>query len=541
VPLPGLLMMIGERVEHPQFGPGTVVAAYRGGNEWLVRFDSRLQFRRPRREFVGQADSGRMSRTPASGGPSSPGVPESLLDAASHSRPQAVSQSLAQAQASSQARFAVRELPQPLPSSRLETRRLIEALRFGVAPAAHLRELTIGLEAERTSVIAGLNRAHEMGGAVRAVLGEYGYGKSHLVELTAQEALARNFLVADASLDLLELPPHRAFDIYSELLHNLRTPGTDEKGLRPLLQRADKLGLKTKLREMTPVEPDPLVLTLDVVADTASLRQQAAWLNWLMGGRRVRLMNKATPKGMKFPSIYKVGHNARQIAYLLGGISALARLVGYSGLCVLVDEAESYSLLKAQQRPKAGLFFAAMIHAATSGHPGQRQETIQADALPQHRLREYPATFGAGQSLFFLFAVTRSENQLPLEEWLAPDEIVSLDPHPSPREIGEFLRRVQDYHAQAYGYRPGERQERLPGAAARHLSQAMKQARLSIRALVRLSVELFDLAYLYPEIEVGEVVEELGMLLETTGLETSGRETTGPETSGAEDADHGPS
>jgi hypothetical protein len=59
-----------------------------------------------------------------------------------------------------------------------------------------------------------------------------------------------------------------------------------------------------------------------------------------------------------------VGHNGRQIAYLLSGISVLARLAGYSGLGVLIDEAESYSLLAAYQRPKADEFFSALIYAA---------------------------------------------------------------------------------------------------------------------------------------------------------------------------------
>lgn len=464
--------MIGERVEHPSYGPGIVLAAYRSGSEWLVRFESGLRFRRPRQEFQGQAEAARSA---------APIVP-------------------------------ARAAQPPMEPSQLETRNLVEALRFGVAPAAHLRELTIGLAAERASVIAGLNQSHETGGAVRAVLGEYGYGKSHLVELSAQEALARGFLVAPASLDLLELPPHRAFDIYRELLHNLRTPDSAELGLGPLLRRAGKLGLSGRLRQVSQLDLDPLLLTLNVLADNPSTRQQAAWQSWLMGGRRTRLMNKATPKDLKFPTIYKVGHNARQIAYLLGGISVLARLAGYSGLCVLIDEAESYSLLKSQQRPKAGLFFAALIHAATAEYAATGDDDrspIREDALPQHRLRNYPATYGAGQSLFFLFAVTRSENQLPLEEWLSPDEIVQLDPHPSAQEIGEFLQRLQGYHGQAYGYRPGERHEQLNGAAAQQLSLAMERRKLSIRGLVRLSVDLFDLAYLYPDYRPSELIAEL--------------------------------
>ncbi len=116
-----------------------------------------------------------------------------------------------------------------------EARNLVEALRVGVAPAQHVSELTIGLEEERASLIAGLNEAHAQGGAARAILGDYGFGKSHIVELTSQEALERNFLVATASLDLGELPPHRAFDIFGSLMRSLRYPDTDEQGIGPLL------------------------------------------------------------------------------------------------------------------------------------------------------------------------------------------------------------------------------------------------------------------------------------------------------------------
>ena len=462
--------MIGERVDHPTFGPGTVVAAFRGGSEWLVRFESGLRFRRARQEFVGEVEA---PRRPAPS-PTPPSV-----------RP-------------------------PLQQSRFETRRLVEALRFGVAPAAYLRQLTIGLAAERASVTAGLNRSHELGGAVRAVLGEYGYGKSHLLELSAQEALSRGFLVGRASLDLLELPPHRAFDVYREVLHDLRTPGSEEQGLGPLLRRAEKLELSGRLREVAGLASDPLLLALDALAASPFGRQRAAWQSWLMGGRRTRLMHPATPQGVKFPTIYKVGHNARQVAYLLGGISVLARLAGYSGLCVLIDEAESYSLLRAQQRPKAGLFFAALIHAATAAAVGTDRSPIREDALPQHHLRDYPVSYGSGQSLFIMFAVTRSENQLPLDAWLAPDEIVELDPHPSAHEITEFLRRLQGFHGQAYGYPTDERHDLLCRGGAETLALAVERRQLSIRGLVRSSVDLFDLAYLYPDRNADELLAELG-------------------------------
>jgi hypothetical protein len=287
--------------------------------------------------------------------------------------------------------------PDPMPQSQMEARQLIESLRVGIAPAQHVAELTLNLRPERESLIQALNQAHQQGGAVRAVVGEYGYGKSHMVELATQEALARNFLVGTVSLDLLELPPHRGFAIYREALRHLRYPDTDERGLGPLLEKTAVSPRPSAIcKTCLPDPTDPLVIGLQAFAGTASSRQRKAWQEWLMGGRRVKIMNKGVPRGVKFPSIYKIGHNARQMAYLLTAVSALARLGNYSGLCLLVDEAESYSLLRPYQRPKASLFFQAVIYAALR----QNQDKIDEAQFPQHRWRSYPLATTRGSPSF---------------------------------------------------------------------------------------------------------------------------------------------
>ena len=308
--------MIGEWVEHPQYGRGQVVALFRNGTEWMVRFESGLRFRRPRQEFNGRQE-GAMTATP-------PGLPTAP----------------------------------PMPRTQMEARQLIEALRVGIAPAQHVRELTIGLAAERASLAGALNKAHQSGGGVRAVVGDYGFGKSHIVELTAQEALTRNFLVAATSLDLLELPAHRAFDIYGALLRNLRYPNNDERGLRPLLDAAlEHPRARQQLKEIAAVIPDPLTVTVEAMHSTTASRQRQGWVEWLLSGRKGKTLGNPLPRGVKFPTLYRSGSNDRQIAYLLSGVSVLARMLGYSGLCLLIDEAESYSLLRARQRAQADLFF----------------------------------------------------------------------------------------------------------------------------------------------------------------------------------------
>jgi hypothetical protein len=263
--------------------------------------------------------------------------------------------------------------------------------------------------------------------------------------------------------------------------------------------------LREGLNDLAPVENDPLVVAATALSSTTSSRQRTAWENWLMGGRRVTLMNRATPRGIRFPSIYRVGNNARQIAYLLSGVSVLARLAGYSGLCILIDEAESYSLLNAYQRPKASLFFGGVIRAAL----GENGAGLDEANLPQHRFRDYPLSYGERQSLFFLFTVTRSDNRMPLEDWLDEAQILELDPHHSPQEIGHFLEGVMNYHAHSYGYEPDERQRQIRRGAAEHLALGMRNARLSIRGVVRLAVELYDLLYLHPDYSAAALLDEL--------------------------------
>lgn len=460
--------MIGEFVEHPTYGRGHVVALYRNGAEWMVRFENGLRFRRPRQEFNGQQEPEMKPALP---------VPIPMAE--------------------------------PMSRTQFEARALVETLRVGIAPVQHIQELTIGLVDERASLTAGLNRAHQSGGAVRAVVGDYGFGKSHIVELTIQEALKRNFLVATASLDLIELPPHKAFDIYGALLRQLRYPNNDERGPGPLLEAAVELPrARQQLQELATVKPDPLLATLEALTGPLGVRQRQAWLQWLMGGRRSEALNKSMPRGFKLPSIYRQGNNARQLAYLLNGLSVLARLVGYSGLCLLIDEAESYALLRTSQREKADLFFQALIYSALQA----TQAHIQPDDLPQHHVRDYPLIYGGRQSLFFLFTVTRSDNRMPLEKWLDPEHVIELDPHHSAQEIGQFLQQIMGYHAQSYGYEPGERQGQIRRGAAEVLALAMRNHNLSIRGVVRLAVELYDLLYLYPDYSAAMLLDELRTL-----------------------------
>lgn len=108
--------MIGEMVQHPVYGQGQIMAVFRNGTEWMVRFANGLRFRRPRQEFNGQQGDGLEPK--------------------------------------------IAPLPTiaPMPRTQFEARQLVETLRVGIAPVQHIQELTIGLLVERASLSTGLKR-----------------------------------------------------------------------------------------------------------------------------------------------------------------------------------------------------------------------------------------------------------------------------------------------------------------------------------------------------------------------------------------------
>jgi hypothetical protein len=309
-------------VLHPQLGAGKLLKTYMGGYEWEVIFDSGRRFRLPAREFMAESVSAWQATPSAS---------------------------------SFAPRLAMLETDQ------FRARQTLEALRLGIVPVQDVETLTIGLEAERVSLDRALARSKERGGDVMAVIGDYGYGKSHFVELAARRALRENCLVAVASLDLVEVPPGKANEIYKVLIHSLRYPDSQKRGLGPLIDKALATpGIVEQFVARSPREKDcPLGAALTALADCGSQSAYDDIVAWVGGQIKPTRELKSCLK--RPPRLYLTGEIARQYSYLLTAISVLATLVGYSGLAVLIDESEHYSL-RATQRGRADAFFKALIY-----------------------------------------------------------------------------------------------------------------------------------------------------------------------------------
>lgn len=459
-----------QTVYHPLLGSGILLKTYMGGVEWEVQFDSGHHFRLPAREFSEESRAARQN------GPTTSPLP------------------------------AYRTV---LETDQFRARQTLEALRVGIVPLQDAETLTIGLEAERVTLDRVFQRSQERSGDVLAVIGDYGFGKSHFIELAARRGLRDNFVIAGASLDLVEVPPSRAHKIYEALVASLRYPDTHQRGLRPLLQKA--LAHPNAISEFVRLCPReakdcPLASALLALQDCPSESAFEGIVQWLSGRAKASAQMKTCLK--KPPRLYVAGETARQYSYLLTGISLLSTLVGYSGLAVMIDESEHYSLLRPAQRERADSFFKAMIISALGLNNGR----IDARGIPENPRVEYPIMFASEPHLLFLFALTESAERMPVGTWLAPSQIIRLDDRFIEKDIREFFVTLLRYHALAYTYvYPSSREgyaeivDSVPGM----LSRSLGQHRINLRELIRTAVTVCDMFYLYADYVADALLADL--------------------------------
>ncbi len=457
-----------QTVYHPQFGAGILLKMYMSGFEWEVEFESGHRFRLPAKEFSDESRAAWQN-----------GVTTS----------------------------PVQSQPMVLETDQFRARQTLEALRVGIVPVQDAETLTIGLEAERVTLDRAFDRSREAGGDVLAVIGDYGFGKSHFIELAARRGLRDNILIASASLDLVEVPPSKAYKIYEALVTSLRYPDSQQRGLRPLLQTAlDNPAVISEFVRLCPREAKdcPLASALLALQDCPSESAFDDLVQWLSGQAKASTEMKTCLK--KPPKLYVTGETARQYSYLLTGISLLAMLVGYGGLAVLIDESEHYSLLRPTQRERADSFFKAMIVSALGLNNGR----VDARDIPDNVRVEYPIMFASEPHLMFLFALTESTDRMPIGSWLAPAHMVRLDDRFIEKDIREFFKTLLRYHMLAYDYNAArERYEDIVANVPVLLYSALNKHRINLRELIRGAVTVCDLLYLHVNYTADDLLAEL--------------------------------
>jgi hypothetical protein len=300
-------------------------------------------------------------------------------------------------------------------------RQALEALRLGVVPAEHVRDYTVARDAQLDSIEALLAEGRGM----RVVWGDYGAGKTHLVDLAERIGRERGFLTARVVLDPNEVPPTQPLRLYRAIVEHLSYPDDLGQGLEPLARKLldspshDTRGGRGYSRFYSPFvfalrhgDPDLLDWMRDYVdgcyMDAEDGIRQLARAGWR--GERLLTMSEFRTYG-------------RMYVHLVGTIAAWAQDAGYRGLLLLFDEVEYVESISRYER---GYALEVLQHYAAVTVP-RADLGFDPDALYKggHVVhRAIPMAFRERQPLSVVFAMT------PLEDIRALfAEIVRTDAH----------------------------------------------------------------------------------------------------------------
>lgn len=335
---------------------------------------------------------------------------------------------------------------------------------------------------------------------MRVLIGDYGTGKSHLLEWLREEGMARKFLVAQTALDDREITPAHPKRVYRELLASLAYPDrpATDRGLLPLLERALESDRFPRGRDCPRyhryLDPAMLGVARARTADDPALLTQV--LEWIEGQPFTdsssfnRLVRKL--KGPRFLALPDFRTFSHVYAYVLGGIASLARDVGYGGLIVLMDEAEFYQTLSAVNRSHARHLLACLALAAL-GPSGVCFDPVQLFKGGMSVHRRIPFVYEDDQPLYVVVSLTPVRDIIGTLATLVPIERIALELAPlTPDDYRCLFRKVVSLYPV-----PGPQRSllsRLADPMGRALFAGVETGALATpRAVLKLVVEFLDI------------------------------------------------
>jgi hypothetical protein len=404
----------------------------------------------------------------------------------------------------------------------------IEALRLGVVPACHLDTYTVGRDMEIHVMLRDLESATENGG-LRVVLGDYGTGKTHFLEMVERLALEKGFLAARATLDSREVMADRPRRIYNLLAGGIRypdDPSLERRGLGPLLRKAvGDLDLIRRWNRKSHADYHPyLGPALFYMAVLPSIETcddlEERLVDWIEGSEVASNMEledrlrRATGVRKRLYALKDFRTVTHLYTLLLGGIAELARQVGYKGLAIMVDEAEFYSVLRGRDRTFSDILFrtfaaaclpVSMLRFDPGGLPRGGQAIHQ----------RFPYRHTEAQPLYCVFALTHDpDGKRLLEKALPAERFIELAHFDATDYVILSNRVLSLYGLADSGFAPGRDLSSLMAKVIEpcHLHGLIENPRQALKFIT----ELVDITRHCPE-KLKPMLKTLEKQLNTTG------------------------
>ncbi|NWF58368.1 MAG: ATP-binding protein [Fischerella sp.] len=403
---------------------------------------------------------------------------------------------------------------------------IINSLSAGVVPRVGLEYVAVGREKELKSLLQNLNDIAEGVAAFRFIIGNYGSGKSFMLQLLRNHAMEQGFVVADADLSSerrLAGTNNEGLATYRELMSRLATKTrpdggalvsilegwinkiqqevAKETGMRPNDDGFDDQ-VETKIREVIQYIED-LVHGFDfgsvIIAYWRGYRLddddlKVAALRWLRGEYSTKTEAKAAL------GVRVIIDDDSWYDY----IKLLAKFVaeiGYKGLLILLDEAAHlYQISTTVTREKNYNRLLAIFNdtmqckaehlgvaiGGTTKFLEDPNRGLFADAAWRRRTKE-----------------SRFVTQVGMQEFLGP--VMRLNPL-TQEEILTLLQRLAEIHTLNFGYEQTLKSRDLKDFVQEIVNRLGAAALLTPGEIVRDFISVLNILYQNPGIAFGELI-----------------------------------
>ena len=402
---------------------------------------------------------------------------------------------------------------------------VINSLKGGVVPRIGLPYITVGRETEIDALLHDVDIIQDGGASFRFIVGRYGSGKSFLLQTIRSHVMDRNFVVADADLSperRLQGSKGQGLATYKELIRNMSTKTRPDGGALTLILDRWISSVQTETASESGLSPDTPEFEkavekkiYDVIGALNELVHGFDFARLLTLYYRSYINNdeEMKAKAVKwFRGEYSTKTEAKQelgINILISDddwyeyiklFAVFLKKAGYNGLIILIDElvniykvpnsiTRQYNYEKILTMYNDTLQGKAKYLGIIMGGTPQCIEDTRRGVYSYEALRSRLAEGRFGRE--------------GVRDMLAP--VIRLTPL-TYEEMLVLTEKLADIHAQLFCYEQVITQEDMIKFIQLEFGRIGSDSHITPREVIRDFIELLDIVYQNPQINISEFI-----------------------------------
>jgi len=250
--------------------------------------------------------------------------------------------------------YTKQALFQPIQHDKLLAQEIIEQLRYGSAPCRGATLLSVGREQILKEITQQLCTISKGKSSLKIINGAWGIGKSQMLYMLQERALKSKFAVSLVTLSPRECPLYDLIVVYQNIMKHVCTeeypdcPALEQilhswaQSVRKKYIQTNEKALSLKRINLEFKQALTIYYTADSKNDQLLVNKT---LSWFYGD----MVSSREAQKASLPSVVSTANALER----LGNISIMIRELGYQGLVILFDEAETISSIYSPQSQNA--------------------------------------------------------------------------------------------------------------------------------------------------------------------------------------------